>query len=159
MSDKPSPEDARLWQKRLASQANNRAWALTEAAERSAEQDEEMLQASHAAMYFWSIVGDDRQKAHAAQLLAHAYAHLGLAHPAQHYFGKAQMVFSAQPGDGWERALNAAVAANVAAAAGDRAAHARHLQDAQRLTAELADDEARDIVNATVQAVRQPKGA
>ncbi|MBS1200558.1 MAG: hypothetical protein H6R27_1236, partial [Proteobacteria bacterium] len=35
-----------------------------------------MLQAAHAAMYFWKVVGNGNNKAHAAQLLAHVYASL-----------------------------------------------------------------------------------
>ena len=37
MSDKPTAEETALWQKRLASQANNRAWALSEKHSRSAD--------------------------------------------------------------------------------------------------------------------------
>jgi hypothetical protein len=70
MTNKPTPEDVALWQRRLASQANNRAWTLAEALHRSPEEDEEMLHAAHAAMYFWSMVGEPSHHAHAAQLLA-----------------------------------------------------------------------------------------
>ena len=56
MAERPTPEDVALWQKRLAAQANNRAWALAEGLQRSAEEDEEMLQAAHAAMYFWRVL-------------------------------------------------------------------------------------------------------
>jgi len=52
MDEKPTPEEAARWQRRLASQANNRAWSLSESVSRTAEEDEEMLQAAHAAMYF-----------------------------------------------------------------------------------------------------------
>lgn len=159
MGDKPTAEETRLWQTRLAAQANNRAWALSEAISRSAAEDEDMLQAAHAAMYFWRCVGDDRQQAHAAQLLAHVYAHLDLAQPARHYLDKSALVFQQLPGDPWEQALAQAVAANVAAAAGERALHVRHHQEATRLTAELADDEERAIVNATLHAIAKPGDA
>ena len=51
MTSRPAPEEVALWQKRLASQANNRAWALAELHNRTPEEDEEMLQAINAAMY------------------------------------------------------------------------------------------------------------
>lgn len=70
MSDNSTPEEAALWHRRVASQANNRAWALSEAVSRTLDQDEEMLQAAHAAMYLWKIVGTDNNRAHAAQLLS-----------------------------------------------------------------------------------------
>ena len=78
MAEKPTPEDVALWQRRLASQANNRAWTLAEALSRSPEEDDEMLQAACAAMYFWRIVGNPGNQARAAQLLAHVYALLKL---------------------------------------------------------------------------------
>jgi hypothetical protein len=65
MTEKPSPEEVVRWQHRLAGQANNRAWSLSEQASRSAAEDEEMLNAAHAAMYFWSIVGNANNQAHA----------------------------------------------------------------------------------------------
>lgn len=68
MSFQPSAEDAAAWQRRLASMAKNRAWTLAEASSRTAEEDEEMLQA-----------------AHAAQLVAHVYALLKLPGPARHF--------------------------------------------------------------------------
>src|SRR4051794_1950499 len=78
MTDAPSSEEAAIWQRRLAAQANNRAWRLSESLVRSPEEDEEMLQAAHAAMYFWKMVGSAGNRAHAAQLLAHVYALLEL---------------------------------------------------------------------------------
>jgi len=50
VAEKPPPEDVALWQRRLASQANNRAWTLAETLSRSPDEDEEMLQAACAAM-------------------------------------------------------------------------------------------------------------
>src|SRR5689334_23491582 len=88
MVAEPAPEDVRLWQRRLASQANNRAWTLAELLQRSPEEDEEMLHAAHAAMYFWKIVGTPGNHAHAALLLAHVYALLELPGPATHYLSK-----------------------------------------------------------------------
>ena len=74
MTDKPTPEDIALWQRRLASQAKTTERGHLPNAHRSPEEDEEMLKAAHAAMYFWKIVGTPSNHAHAAQLLAHVYA-------------------------------------------------------------------------------------
>jgi len=81
----PSPEETAAWQKRLAAQANNRAWRLSESPSRSPAESEEMLHAAHAAMHLWSIVGTEDHKAHAAQLLAHVHALLGDADQAGRY--------------------------------------------------------------------------
>ena len=50
MTEKRSPDEVAVWQRRLASHANNRAWSLSESLSRTPEEDEEMLQAAHAAM-------------------------------------------------------------------------------------------------------------
>ena len=155
-NQEPSQQETAAWQKRLASQANNRAWALTESISRSAEEDEEMLHAAHAAMYFWRMVGNASNRAHAAQLLAHTYGLLKLAHPARHYLKQSQPFFLEQESAPWERALAHAVAANVAAAAGEAEPHARHYAEAERLVAALPDPEDRAILGATMRVVPRP---
>jgi len=157
MTNPPPSEEVAAWQRRLASQANNRAWELAELAERTPEDSEEMLQAAHAAMYFRKIVGTANNRAHAAQLVAHVYALLASPDPAKHYLAQSQPHFLGQPCDAWEKAFAHAVAANVAAASGDREAHARHYHAAESLVASLPDEEDRKIVNATMRVIPVPK--
>lgn len=156
MDEKPTPEETARWQRRLASQANNRAWTLAEADFRTPGEDEEMLQAAHAAMHFWKIVGDDKNRAHAAQLVAHAYALIGLPGPAAHYLAKSQPVFFADGAEPWETALAHAVAANVAAAAKDAASHRDHYTKAFDHVAALPDPEDRKILEATLRVLPVP---
>lgn len=159
MDEKPPSEETARWQRRLASQANNRAWTLSEAASRTAEEDEEMLQAAHAAMHFWKIVGNESNRAHAAQLVAHVYALLGLGGPAVHYMAKSQPVFLSDRAEAWEVALAHAVAANVAAAQKDAAAHADHYAKAFELVAKLPDAEDREILEKTLRVLPVPSAA
>jgi hypothetical protein len=158
MSEKPTAEDLALWQRRLASQANNRAWSLSEQQSRTAEEDEEMLQAAHAAMYFWNIVGNASNKAHAAQLLAHVYATLKLPKPAAHYLAKSQPIFMTETAEPWERALAHAFAANVASARAQAAEHAEHYRQAIEQVAALTDAEERAILEATLRVLPVPAG-
>ncbi len=156
MSDKPTPEETAAWQRRLASQANNRAWALADAPSRTPEEDEEMLQAAHAAMHFWKIVGNDGNKAHAAQLVAHAYALLKLPNPARHYLRQSQPHFLEQPCAPWELAYAHLVAANVAASAGEASLHRQHHDTAARLIADLSDPEDRAILEGSMKVMPVP---
>lgn len=156
MPESPKPEEVAAWQRRLASQANNRAWSLTENPDRTPEEDEEMLHAAHAAMYFWTIVGDRNNKAHAAQLVAHVYARLGLPGPASHYFAKSEPVFFADSAEPWEKALAHAVAASVAAARQDAPAHLAHYRKAVERVAALPDPEERSILEATLRVLPVP---
>jgi hypothetical protein len=157
MSEKPAPEEIAFWQRRLASQANNRAWTLAEAASRTPEEDEEMLQAAHAAMYFWKIVGNDHNCAHAAQLLAHVYALLGLAGPAAHYLARSEPVFLSGNAEASEVAFAHAIAANVAAAKKDAAAHRLHYDKAFELLASLPGPEDRKLLEATLRILPKPQ--
>lgn len=156
MSTDPSAEDTAAWQRRVAAQANNRAWDLAEATSRTPEEDEDMLQAAHAAMFFWKRVGDAGHRAHGAQLLAHVYALLRLPLPARHYLAQSQPHFLQQPSAPWEQALAHAVAGHVAAAAGDAAAHARHYRQAEQMLAALDHAEDRDMLAATLRVIPPP---
>jgi hypothetical protein len=156
MSDKPTPEETALWQRRLASQANNRAWALSESTSRTPDEDEEMLQAAHAAMYFWKLVGNDNNRAHAAQLLAHVYASLRLPNPAKHYLAKSQPFLLSEQAEPWEVALAHAVAANVAAAKNESHTHRAHYDKAFALVSQLPDPEDRKILEATLRILPKP---
>jgi len=156
MADAPSSEEVALWQRRLAAQANNRAWRLSESLTRSPEEDEEMLQAAHASMYLWKIVGNAANRAHAAQLLAHVYALLKLPNPARHYFAQCESFFLEQNCEAWERACACAVKASVAAAGGDSEVHANSYREAERLIAALPDAEDREILDATLRVVPKP---
>jgi hypothetical protein len=156
MSEKPTPEETANWQRRLASQANNRAWSLSELPVRTPEEDEEMLQAAHTALYLWTAVGDGKAQAHAAQLVAHVYALLGLGSEASRYQSKSQPIFFGEEAQPWEVALAHAVAANVAAANKDATAHSEHYRKAVALVAALPDPEDRQILEATLNVVPLP---
>jgi hypothetical protein len=151
-----TPEELALWQRRLAAQANNRAWRLSESSSRSAAEDEEMLQAAHAAMHFWKIVGNAGNRAHAAQLVAHVYALLKQPGPAQQFLAQSEPFFLGQDCAPWEKACAYAVKAGVAAAAGDASTHASSYREAQQRIAALASREEREILDATLRVVPKP---
>jgi len=159
LGNTPSSEEAALWQRRLAAQANNRAWRLSESPSRSPQEDEEMLQAAHASMYFWKLAGNAGNRAHAAQLVAHVHALLKLPNPAKHYLAQSEPFFLEQDCEPWEKACAFAVKASVAAAAGQAEVHASSYREAERLIAALPDPEDREILNATLRVVPKPGAA
>ena len=157
MSGTPTPEETALWQRRFASQANNRAWSLSEQRSRTGAEDEEMLQAAHAAKYFWSIVGNEKNRAHAAQLLALVYSKLGWPLPASHYLSRSEPILLSDQAEPWERSLAHAVAASVAEAIGDSTAHRAHFREATEQVAALSDPEDRAIIEATLKVLPRPE--
>jgi len=152
----PSPEDTALWQRRLAAQANNRAWRLSESRSRSPAESQEMLHAAHAAMHLWSIVGTDHHKAHALQLLAHVHGLLDNAVPAGTYLAACAPYLSSPDREAWETAMFHAVAANVAAASRNAPDHARHYARTRELIDALPDPEDKEILEATLAVVPSP---
>ena len=115
MSETPSTDEIVQWQRRLASQANNRAWTLAEQVTRTAEEDEELLRSAQVAMYLWNLVGNANQRAHATLLVAHAKALVGVGDSAPNLYVRARTALQNNDSPVWERALLAAVGANVAA--------------------------------------------
>ena len=157
MTQPPSPEDTALWQRRMASQANNRAWSLAETPLRTAQEDEEMLQAAHAAMYFWKQVGNDHHRALAALLVAHVCALLGDGPSAARFWAQAQPAFFGAQAQDWEVAMAHAVQANVAYANQDLLTHRHHYVQAHDKVAQLPDPEDRKILQATLRVLPTPQ--
>lgn len=156
MPDAKDPNEQVTWQRRFAAEANDRAWALGEQLQRTADESEAMIQAAHAASYLWRIVGDDRQQAHADQLLAHAYALAGIQGPAQRYGARALAFFTTAASAPWELALAHAVAANVAACTGNTRAHRAHHATARQRVDALLDPEDKRILEATMRGIPAP---
>jgi hypothetical protein len=156
MTEQASAQDTAAWTRRLASQANNRGWALSEKLSRTQEEDEDMLHAAHAAMHLWKQAGQPGQIAHAALLLAHTYALQRLGQPAAHHLAQATPWLFAEGRDAWEVALAHAVAANVAAANQDAVQHQAHHGQAVGLIDALPDPEDRNILRATLAVVPKP---
>ena len=153
MTDQSSPDETSLWQRRLASQANNRAWTLAELASRTAAEEEELL---HAAAYFWNLIGNNSQKAHAALLAAHAHATLRMPKSAQRFLNRALAGFAAQALAPWEQVLLSAVRAHVAAVSGQTQEHRTQYSAAMADLASLADPDDRSILEATLRVLPAP---
>ncbi|MFO7680083.1 MAG: hypothetical protein R6X34_08530 [Chloroflexota bacterium] len=123
---------------------------------RTPEEDDEMLQAAHTALYLWTAVDDVKAQAHAAQLVAHVYALLGMGSEASRYQSKSQPIFFGEGAQPWEAALAHVVTANVAAANKESMAHSEHYRKAVALVAALPDPEDRQILEAMLNVIPPP---
>jgi len=156
--ERPTPEQIAIWRRRLASQANNRAWDLAESARRNDDENDEMLSAAHAAAFFWNMVGSERNRAHAELLLAHVYGLLGSGDEATRHLAKARPYFATQVLEPSETAISHVVEANVAAARGDTESHNTHYAAAARAIDALPDAENRKLLGATLSVIPAPRG-
>src|SRR5512146_1896119 len=110
-----SSDDVAVWHRRFASECNNRAWQLAEAASRTAAEDAEMLDAAHAAALHWRAVGTELHAARATMLLAQVHALLGHGALALPYARASFAFVTSHESADWEVAFAHAILANAAA--------------------------------------------
>ena len=144
------------WQREVAVDCNNRAWALS-VQPRTPEQDLEMLTAAHASAFHWARIGTELNRMRATMLLAevhallgHGRSALGLATEMRRYF-----LERADTPD-WELAFTHAIHAHCAHAAGDAEAHRAAHAEARRALDAIAEAEDRRIVAQTFDQVPAP---
>jgi hypothetical protein len=157
MSDQRSDEDIQKWQRWFAVECNNRAWRLSEAPSRSPTEDNEMLNAAHAAAFHWSKIGTEVHAARAAMLLAHVYALLGHGSDAMRYAKTSFESITSRESPDWELAFAHAVLANAASAVNDSVMHSHHYAQAQRIGLALPNAEERKIFEATFSRIPTPQ--
>jgi tetratricopeptide (TPR) repeat protein len=81
----------------FARQINGRVWELLDKAERSAEEDEEMLAAAYASLYHWLVAGTavNRQRGH--WLIARVHSRLGYGEEALRHARRCLELTTQQP--------------------------------------------------------------
>ena len=131
MADQPSPEDLARWHRWFAIESNNMAWPLADQRSRTDAEQDEMLNAAHAAAWHWSRVGNALNDARARMLLAHAHATCGNGRMALRYARPSHAYLMSYNCPDWEIAFSHAVMAHAAAAAGDPDLHSSHYAAAQ----------------------------
>lgn len=152
-------EGEAAWRRKLGSAANNRGWNLAERLTRTKEEDQEMLDAAHAAAHLWRTIGNDKNFALRHLLLGQVHALLGNTSFAMSYATQAYAFLTTDGSQAWAVALTHAVLANAAHCAGKAALHVSHYQTAEMLIAALPAQEDRDILLATLRVVPKPPGA
>ena len=156
MADKPSPEDLARWHRCFASECNNRAWQLADQTTRTEAENDEMLNAGHAAALHWSRVGDELNDARARLLLAHVHAGCGNGQMALRYARASHAYFMGNASPDWEVAFSHAVMAHAGAAAGDRDLHATHYHAARTAGDAIKDSEDKATFEASFASIPTP---
>jgi len=151
-----SPEELTELHRWHAVECNNLAWSLSEQPSRTPAQDEEMLDAAHAAAFHWGKVGTELTHAHAKMLLGHVHAVLGHGQTAWAYARAAYDYISTHEPADWEIAFAHAVLAHAAYADEDPNLHLRHYTRAEELGNVIADAEDRAIFSTTFILIPRP---
>jgi DNA-binding transcriptional MerR regulator len=145
-SDELDPQS----QKALAAGLFNRVWELLEKTDRSAGDEDEMVNAAHASRYLWSSIGDAQNFAVGDWQISRVYAVLGRGEPAVHHARRCHDHAVQVEGQPWLLASAYEALARAYAVAGDRAAALEWKAKAVARLAEVEDADDREIVERDV---------
>ena len=132
--------------RQLAVDLFNHVWTLLETAERSPMQDDELLHAAHASRYHWGVVGEPANLARGEWQCSRVYAVLGRGEPAL-WHARRCLALCEEHGIGdWDIAFAWEAVARALKVAGDHDGAQEAVARARALTAEIAEDEDRELV-------------
>ena len=137
-------------QRRLAADCFNKTWTLLEKEGRTREEDDEMLHCAHASSYHWYQVGTAANRARGEWQCSRVYAILDRPEPALHHARRCLDLVEASPAEMEEFDLPAAyeALARAHAVAGDGAEARRYVGLGRELTAKIADEDDRSLMEA-----------
>ncbi|HEX5018471.1 MAG TPA: MerR family transcriptional regulator [Actinomycetes bacterium] len=133
-------------QKALAASLFNRVWELLEQTDRTAVDDDEMVNAAHASRFLWTAIGDDQNFAIGDWQIGRVYSVLGRAEPAVFHARRCLDHATKVDGQPWLLASAYEGLARAYAVAGDRAAALEWKAKAEARLKEVDDAEDREIV-------------
>ena len=131
----------------------NRAWELLEIAERTPDQNDELVHAAHASCYHWGEVGTPVNRARGEWQCSRVYAVLGRPEPALHHARRCLAILeehaaAADRGgaEDWDAAAAYEALTRAHAVAGDRVESDRWAIRAREACATIADPADREII-------------
>ena len=157
MATPPAAEDLTRWHRWFAVDCNNRAWQLAEKPARTDAENDELLNAAHAAALHWNAIGTPLNHARATMLLASAHAHCGDGQLALRYARTSHDYFASNETPDWEIAFSHAVMAHAAAVSGNKRLHVEHYDAARTAGTAIKDHEDKAIFDKSFATIPAPQ--
>ena len=144
--------------RRLAKALYNHVWTLLELPDRTQEQVDEMIAATHASAWHWSkSVGTLANAARGQWQIARVYATLGRGEPAVVHARRclelAEAATEAGVADDWDVPSALEALARAQSVAGDRVAAAATLERAAQAAARISDSEDRQLIESDLASI------
>ena len=144
--------------RRLGKALYNHTWSLLETPDRTPEQVDEMIAATHASAWHWSKAGGTLANAARGQWqIARVYATLGRGEPALTHAHRclelAEAATKAGVADDWDVPSALESLARAESVAGDRAAAARTVARAREAAAKISDPEDRQLIESDLASI------
>ena len=158
MADTPEPRElAELdaaTERALAVRLFNRTWELLDTADRSTDQDDEMLHAAHASRYHWGEVGEPVNRVRGDWQCSRVYAVLGRAEPALWHARRCLELCEAHGIGDFDLAFAYEALARASALAGDRETAAAYVERARVAGESIAEDDDRELFAQDLSTIR-----
>jgi len=132
----------------------NFTWSLLDKSDRSADERELMIHASHASAYHWRQVGQPKNFIRSDWQLARVYAVCRRAEPAMHHAQQCLALCQAHGVAGFDLAYAHEAMARAAMLAGDDETALSHLTNAERAAGTVDDLEDRALLTADLAELR-----
>ena len=145
--------------RRLGIDLFNHVWALLETADRTTDQDDEMIHAAHASRYHWGEVGGPEHRARGEWQCARVYAVLGRPEPATHHARRCLELCQANGLGDWDLAAAWESVARASHVAGDDAAADCALAEGRAALQDIVDPEDRHIIEADLDEIAAARDA
>jgi DNA-binding transcriptional MerR regulator len=137
-------------QRSLAAGLFNRVWELLEKSDRTADDDQEMVNSAHASRLHWTGIGGAKEKAIGDWQVSRVYSVLGRGEPAVHHARLALGYATQVDGETWLLASAYEGLARAYAVSGDMHAAAEWKAKAVTRLDEVTDPDDRQIVQADI---------
>jgi len=143
-------------QRRLGADLFNKTSTLMEKADRSQEEDDELVHCAHASAYHWLQVGTAANRARSEWQCSRMYTVLGRAEPALHHARRCLEICESEPAalEDWDLPFAYEALARAYAAAGDAVETSRYLELARSSSAAVVDDDDRALIEADLATIR-----
>lgn len=130
--------------RRLGVDLFNYVWTLLEKADRTQEDDDEMIHAAHASRYHWGRVGAPENLGRGEWQISRVYAVLGRAEPALHHARRYLEICERNEIGDWDLAFAYEALARASRVAGDEDAVRRYVEKAREAGEQIADQDDRE---------------
>lgn len=139
------------WHKRFAVKLNNRVWELLSKPDRTEQENEEMVHASHASHFHWSKVGKPVNLQRGEWLISHVYAVLNRAESALYHAQKCLALTDEHKLVDFDLAYAYEAMARANAAAGNASDAKKYLDFAQAAAQEIKEEEDRKLFSSDLE--------
>jgi DNA-binding transcriptional MerR regulator len=128
----------------------NKTWTLMEKADRTREDDDEMLHCTHASAYHWLQVGTPANRSRSEWQCSRVYTVLGRVEPALHHARRCLEIVEANPSEmeDWDLPTAYEAMARAYMVAGDAEESRRYAELGRAATAQIADEDDRAVLEA-----------